>query len=120
MAGNSDKAAKRRGPGKPFPKGQSGNPSGRKPIPEDVKAALKALTPVAVRRLGELLESDNERVAVEAVKEALNRNLGKAPQTVELTGKDGGPVETRQVDPSKLTTEQLKQLRELLALAAQS
>jgi hypothetical protein len=121
MAGNSEKTAKpRRGPGRPFKKGESGNPSGRKPVPENVKEALKALTPFAVRRLGELIEDDNGKVAVTAVKEVLDRNLGKAPQTLELANKDGKPFETRTIDPSKLTTDQLRNLRELIALATAS
>ena len=37
MAGSSDSAAKRRGPGRPFQKGQSGNPSGRAKVAEEFR-----------------------------------------------------------------------------------
>lgn len=85
MADGSAPAAKRRrGPGKPFPKGVSGNPGGKKPMDPDVKEALEKLTPRAVERLGQILDSHDEKVAVVAAKEVLDRNLGKAPQRVEL------------------------------------
>jgi hypothetical protein len=67
----------------PFQKGQSGNPGGRKPIPPEVKEALKAMEPRAVERLRELLESDDDKIAMAAVKEVLDRNLGKPPQSLE-------------------------------------
>jgi hypothetical protein len=50
FAENSDVTAKRRGPGRPFQKGQSGNPGGRpktKPFREALEAVLKAAGPDA-------------------------------------------------------------------------
>jgi hypothetical protein len=75
--------------GKPFQKGVSGNPGGRKPIAPEVKDALRELNPRAIERLRELLESGDERVAMAALKEVLDRNLGKPPQTMALTGEEG-------------------------------
>ena len=37
---------------RPWKKGQSGNPGGRKKMPDDAKAMLKAATPAAVKLLG--------------------------------------------------------------------
>jgi len=45
---------------------------------------LEGLTPRAISRLGKLIESDNEAVAMSAVREALDRTLGKAKQSVTV------------------------------------
>jgi Family of unknown function (DUF5681) len=66
-------------------KGVSGNPGGRRPIPPDVKLALEAMTPRAVERLAELLESSDESVAIRAVSIILDRTYGKAAQGAEST-----------------------------------
>lgn len=66
---------------KPWQPGQSGNPGGMKKTPPDIKEALAAMLPAAVKRLGELLLSDNEKIAVQAVQVVLDRNLGKAIAT---------------------------------------
>ncbi len=67
--------------GRPFAKGVSGNPGGRTPVSPEVREALKALTMPAVKRLGELINSENERVALGALNSALDRNLGTSPLT---------------------------------------
>ena len=84
MAENSERAAKRqRGPGRPFAKGASGNPGGRKPIPPDVKAILLAGDETAARRLVQLAQSDDEGIALKASVAILERNHGKPTQPVE-------------------------------------
>jgi hypothetical protein len=45
---------------------------------------LQALTPRAIARLGRLIESDNEQVALGAIKEALDRNMGKPKASVDV------------------------------------
>lgn len=45
---------------------------------------LEDLTPRAIARLGRLVESANEAVALGAVREVLDRNLGKAKATVQV------------------------------------
>ena len=66
----------------PRRKGDPGLPgAGRPKTPPDVKQALAAMLPAAVKRLGELLLSDNEKIAVQAVQVVLDRNLGKAIAT---------------------------------------
>ena len=66
---------------RPAKKGEVRNPNGRPKTPPDVKEALQAMLPAAVKRLGELLMSDNEKIAVQAVQVVLDRNLGKAIAT---------------------------------------
>jgi hypothetical protein len=86
-AGNSKKAA----PGKPFRKGQSGNPSGRPKTDPDVKEALKAACPAAAKRLVQLSQSFDEDVALKASIAILDRTYGKPTQPV--SGDDSkGPV----------------------------
>lgn len=66
---------------KPIQKGQVLNPRGGPKTPPDVKEALQAMLPHAVTRLGQLLMSDNEKIAIKAVEVVLDRNLGKAIAT---------------------------------------
>lgn len=49
---------------------------------KDIKELARALAPDATKRLEELLNSDNEGVALGAVKEIYDRAYGKATQTV--------------------------------------
>jgi hypothetical protein len=57
--------------------GRSANPGGRPGIPEVIKATLRELSPRAVERLGELLDSADERIQLEAAKAILDRHLGR-------------------------------------------
>ena len=66
---------------RPAKKGEVRNPHGGPKTPPDVKEALQAMLPQAVTRLGELLMSDNEKIAIKAVEVVLDRNLGKAIAT---------------------------------------
>lgn len=45
---------------------------------------LESLTPRAISRLGKLVESDNESVALASAKEILDRTLGRAKQSVSV------------------------------------
>lgn len=84
MATSSETTAKKkRGPGKPFAKGQSGNPSGRPKANPEVKEILKAASPDAARKLVELLGSRTEKIALAAATEILDRTMGRP----ETTGK---------------------------------
>lgn len=47
----------------------------------------------AMRVMVDLLSSPQHTVRQAAAADILNRAYGKAPQAVELTGKDGGPIE---------------------------
>jgi hypothetical protein len=57
--------------------GRSANPGGRPGVPEVVKATLRELSPRTVVRLGELLDSEDERIRLEAAKAILDRHLGR-------------------------------------------
>src|SRR5215203_5776970 len=61
----------------------SGNKlGGRKPIPEDVKELARAATPRAIQRQIELMESQDENVALKATNSILDRAFGKPAQIV--------------------------------------
>ena len=45
---------------------------------------LNQLTPRAIARLGQLIDSDSDQVALGAVKEVLDRNLGKVKASIDL------------------------------------
>ena len=57
--------------------GTSGNPGGRPKAPDGLRTRLAEVSPRAVERLGELLDSDDERVRLEAARTILDRHLGR-------------------------------------------
>jgi hypothetical protein len=70
--------------------GVTGNPGGRPKTPTDVRSALEAGSLAAAQRLVELINSQDERVSLAASMALLDRVLGKAPASVEVTS---GPAE---------------------------
>jgi len=78
----------------PFKKGVSGNPAGtaKGAHARRQKAAelLKHLLPRAAKVYEEMLEEDENKGF--AAKEVFDRCLGKAPQAVDLTDGEGGPI----------------------------
>ncbi len=79
---NSTKTA----PGRPFRQGQSGNPGGRPKIPADVKEAIRASCPDAVRYLVEVMSNPKEKTAyrLDAAKTLLDRGYGKPTQMQDV------------------------------------
>lgn len=64
-----------------FKKGQSGNPSGRPPIPDAFKAHVKD----AEDKILELMQSDDENVALRAASLVLAYVKGKPTEHVEMS-----------------------------------
>ena len=89
MAESSPKSSekKRRGPGRPFKPGQSGNPGGRPKMSEDVREMLKAATPKAVRLLVSVMDDDGQKTALrmDAAKTIIERVYGKPLQPIDST-----------------------------------
>lgn len=78
-AKNSKKTAKRI-PGRPFKKGESGNPGGRPKTPE----LFKEKTLEAQKKIIELMDSDDEKIALQAAQLILAYSLGKPTEHHEL------------------------------------
>jgi hypothetical protein len=85
-AQNSTRTAKRTR-GRPFQKGMSGNPGGRPKVAE-ASAIIRTLFlekgEDAIRRLYALCSHKDPRISLTAIKEVLDRVMGKAPQALDV------------------------------------
>lgn len=77
-------AIKRDAKGKILPGQRALNPSGLDRQKQRMLNQLNQLTPRAITRLAQLMDSQDEKVAIVAVKEILDRNLGKPKATIDM------------------------------------
>jgi hypothetical protein len=70
---------------RPFQKGVSGNPGGKRAVDPAIMETLQAGTAVAAARLVELCSSRDERVALLASQAVLDRVYGKPTQAIDKT-----------------------------------
>src|SRR4051794_17592647 len=97
MTANSDLSASisRRGPGKPFARGMSGNPSGRPRVVQEIRDLARQHGPAAIAALAEMagltpgVQAEAETARIAALREILDRGYGKATQP--LSGDPDGP-----------------------------
>jgi hypothetical protein len=81
------------------------NPGGRpKSAIEEVRALLTPHAPQLVAKLVELAQSENEAVRLAAIREALDRLLGKPPLAVDTT--------VQKIDLGQLYLEAVKKVNE--------
>lgn len=87
-ASDAEPVAPRRGPGRP--KGSLNK------LTAEVRELAAGYGPAVIRRLYDIVNDDEQPTAarVSAANVILDRGFGRPAQAVELTGRDGGPVET--------------------------
>lgn len=84
MAENSGVSEKkRRGPGRPFQPGRSGNPGGRPKHDGWVRELAQANTERAIQTLVDALDSADERIRLSAANALLDRGWGRASSEAE-------------------------------------
>lgn len=76
-----------------FKKGKSGNPGGRPKGEGEVRDLARQHTGRAIAKLAEWMDSKNPKASVAACVALLDRGWGRPAQSVELAGKDGGPLQ---------------------------
>lgn len=80
-----------RGKGRPFRKGESGNPGGRPRGTGDVRALARTFTDATVETMVKLMtKARSERVRLAAAIALQERGWGRPTQPV--SGDDGGPI----------------------------
>jgi hypothetical protein len=103
----------------PWPKGTSGNPRGRPPVPRDIRTLAKAQSQGALMALGEIMRRGKPDAArVSAAVALLDRAWGKPVQAVEHSGPEGERLFPAPADLDDAHLERMLQLaRELRAAA---
>src|SRR5678816_1784552 len=87
--------------GKPFKKGQSGNPGGRPKVVAEVKELARTHTGAAIETLVSIMSNPKAAPAarVSAANSLLDRGYGKPPQ--HITGEGGPSFVVRLPEPAK-------------------
>jgi hypothetical protein len=105
---------RRRGTGRPFEKGKSGNPGGRPKELAHVKDLARTHTESAIKTLAEIMRSKkaSPNARVSAADAILDRAWGRPAQAIEMSGPGGGPIDVNRL--AGLTDEQLSRLEAVL------
>lgn len=87
-------------PGQPKPAGSGRKPGTGNHATVDVRGLAQAYTAQAIEVLAAIMRDETAPPAARraAASELLDRGHGRPAQAMELTGADGGPVQTQAVD----------------------
>jgi hypothetical protein len=96
--------------------GQSGNPVGHSGLYGEAVSLARQAAPAAVRRLIELMASEDERVASVAANAILDRAFGR-PREFDPASEDARPKST--FDPRRYSAEQLAQIEKALRIVVE-
>jgi hypothetical protein len=104
--------------GKPFHKGQSGNPGGRPKVVAEVKELAREHTAEAIQTLVSIMRSPKSPPAarVSAANALLDRGYGKPPQ--HITGDEGVSFVARLPEVAKSAEEWLASVKATRSLAS--
>ena len=72
-----------------FPKGQSGNPGGRRPMSQECREILEAALPDVCRKIVELTDHPDPKISLTACNLILDRILGRPAQQINADIKTG-------------------------------
>jgi len=72
-----------------FEKGKSGNPTGRPKENAEIKALAQEKSVEAFNKIVSLLYSEDDKIALSAAKEIIDRGYGKAAQSIDVSDSDG-------------------------------
>lgn len=103
-----------------FVKGQSGNPGGRAKVTVNgmsLTEMARVHTEKALKALVEVVSNEEapESARISAATALLDRGWGRPAQAVELSGPDGGPIQTENIDVGALSAAALREIASLQA-----
>ena len=77
-----------------FTKGKSGNPGGRKPIPQEFKELAEKYSVTALQKVIEIMQDESNKTAdrLRAIEIVLDRGIGKPLQQMDITS-DNEPLQ---------------------------
>src|SRR6267143_1716502 len=99
----------------PFPKVKSGNPGGRSKQFAQCQRLCREASPDAARRLIELMQSEDERVALMAADKVFERAWGR-PKDYDPNAET--PKKAPPFDPKLYTTDELRQMQAVMTMIA--
>ena len=100
----------------PYKKGQTGNPGGKTKQFAQCQRLCREASPDAARRFIELIQSEDERVALMAADKVFERAWGR-PKEYDPNAEV--PKKAPPFDPSLYTTEELRRMQEVMLMIAQ-